>query len=50
MEFIDKAVGVEDEIKTKIFIKGFKSRSKGKGMGLGLFLVKNLLDKYNGRI
>ena len=50
IEFIDKGIGIEDELKKKVFEKGFKTKKQGAGMGLGLYLVKKLVDYYNGKI
>ncbi len=45
--FKDDGVGVPSEIKDKIFEFGY---SKTNGSGIGLYLVKNLLEKYNASI
>jgi len=50
IEFNDKGIGIEDDLKKETFNKGYKTKRKSKGMGLGLFLVKNLLAKYSGKI
>lgn len=40
---------IPDEIKGKIFEKGFTTKGS-EGSGMGLFNVKNLIQKYNGKI
>ncbi len=50
MEFIDNGVGIDDEIKRNIFKLKNRSPNNGKSMGFGLFLVKNLVDSYKGKI
>lgn len=46
----DNGVGVpEDHIKV-IFNEGFSTKQKLSESGLGLFIVKNLVEKYNGNI
>ena len=44
----DNGIEIEESIKDSIFIEGISS--KGKGRGTGLFLVKNKVELYNGRI
>ena len=54
----DHAIGIPDELKGKIFIRGFKDLirqdrpvlQKSKGAGMGLSLVKALVDRYEGKI
>ncbi len=43
----DNGVGVPDEIKDKIFEEGFSGKS---GTGLGLFIVKKIVELYDGSI
>ena len=45
----DDGKGIPDEDKDKIFEKGYTT-DKERGTGLGLFLVKTLLDIYEGSI
>ena len=47
IEFLDNGMGIEEERKSLIFIRGVKSVS---GMGLGLSLVKRIIDSYDGKI
>jgi signal transduction histidine kinase/uncharacterized protein YigA (DUF484 family) len=54
----DRGVGIPDDLKAKIFTKGFRdlhrierpSLQRAKGAGMGLSLVKSLIDRYNGKI
>ncbi len=46
----DNGPGIPDDNKGTIFNRALKSTSKAKGMGLGLYLVKSLVDSYNGRV
>lgn len=45
----DDGAGIPDEKKKKIFNKGYTTDEK-RGSGLGLFLIKKLLNNYDGRI
>ncbi|OPY30268.1 MAG: aerobic respiration control sensor protein ArcB [Methanocella sp. PtaU1.Bin125] len=46
----DNGPGIPDDFKGKIFDRMLKSTSKAKGMGLGLYLVKSLVESYDGRV
>jgi signal transduction histidine kinase len=46
----DNGPGIPDDNKDTIFNRGLMSTSKAKGMGIGLYLVKSLVDGYNGRV
>jgi len=54
----DRGVGIPDDLKSKIFTKGFRdlhrierpSLQRSRGAGMGLSLVKSLIDRYNGKI
>lgn len=50
VEFIDNGIGIKDELKEKIFRRGFKELKGEKGMGIGLSIVKKLMERYNGLI
>ena len=50
MEFIDNGIGIQDEMKKRIFEGGLNNHPGVKGMGLGLSLVKKVLENYNGKI
>ncbi len=45
----DDGKGIPDEIKDKIFERGFK-KGENAGSGLGMFLVKEIVGSYGGRI
>ncbi len=45
----DFGKGIPDEIKSRIFDEGFSYGEKA-STGLGLFIVKKLIEKYNGEV
>jgi len=45
----DDGLGIPDDIKEKIFERGYKSGEAG-GSGLGLYLVKEIINGYGGDI
>ena len=49
LKIVDYGVGIPDEAKAKLFQKGFKYGKTGQ-TGLGLFIVRNLLERYGGKI
>jgi nitrogen fixation/metabolism regulation signal transduction histidine kinase len=48
MKITDNGVGIDEEMKIKIFTPNFTTKSGG--MGLGLAMVKNIIDQCNGKI
>ncbi|MFX0063088.1 MAG: ATP-binding protein [Candidatus Hermodarchaeota archaeon] len=46
---IDYGSGIPDKIKAKIFEPGFKHGKKGH-MGLGLYIVKKIIERYEGEV
>lgn len=50
----DQGVGIPQEDQAKIFSKFFRAsnaiKMETEGNGLGLFIVKNIIDKHNGKI
>lgn len=44
----DTGMGISEEIMDQIYKKGFST--KGEGRGTGLYIIKQLIDKYNGTI
>ncbi|OKY78825.1 MAG: Signal transduction histidine kinase containing PAS domain [Candidatus Methanohalarchaeum thermophilum] len=45
----DDGKGIPKEVKDKIFERGYKQGETGK-TGIGLYLVKEIIEKYNGKI
>lgn len=52
VEVDDQGEGITDEIKLKVFKRLFRARSKKKpqGTGLGLYIVKTIIETFNGKI
>lgn len=48
IEIMDNGPGIDDSIKEKLFEEAIIESKKG--MGLGLFLVKNIIQNYDGNI
>lgn len=46
----DTGTGIDEQIVEKIFDPLFTTREEGKGTGLGLFVVKQIVDEYKGKI
>ncbi len=46
----DNGPGVPDDMKDKIFNRLQRGDTKARGMGLGLYLVKSLLDSFDGKV
>ncbi len=46
----DSGPGIPDDMKNKIFNRLQQSKAKARGMGLGLYLVRSLVNSYNGRV
>ena len=44
----DNGIGIEDEVKEKIFEPKFTTKTSGMGLGLGM--VKNIVENYHGNI
>ena len=43
-------MGIPDDMKEDIFLKGYKQDESFSGMGLGLYLVKRILESFKGHI
>jgi len=50
VRFTDNGKGIAAEIMPRIFEPFFTTRAKGEGSGLGLHIVKQIIDKHDGRI
>ncbi|WP_318010958.1 sensor histidine kinase [Clostridium estertheticum] len=51
IEIADNGEGIPEEIKNKIFEKGFSTKTKQKGEhGYGLYITKQLVERNNGSI
>ena len=50
IKFEDTGSGIEEEVIKKIFTPHFTTKAKEKGSGLGLFVVKQIVNEYNGKI
>jgi signal transduction histidine kinase len=46
----DNGPGVPDSFKLKVFNRLLRGDAGAKGMGLGLYIVKTLVDTFNGRV
>jgi two-component system sensor histidine kinase ChiS len=50
LEITDSGTGIKKENLKKIFDPMFTTKEQGKGTGLGLFVVKQIVEEYNGKI
>jgi PAS domain S-box-containing protein len=50
VKFTDSGCGIPPEIQAKIFEPFFTTKPTGEGSGLGLYLVRNIIDKHQGKI
>lgn len=50
IEIKDTGCGMNEDILNKMYTPLFTTRENGKGTGLGLFVVKHIMDEYNGKI
>ncbi|NIM79873.1 MAG: GHKL domain-containing protein [Candidatus Aminicenantes bacterium] len=50
LEIVDTGTGIKRENLEKIFDPLFTTKEQGKGTGLGLFVVKQVVDEYKGKI
>jgi PAS domain S-box-containing protein len=45
----DNGPGISDDLKPKIFDRHLRGNTQAKGSGIGLYLVKTLVESYDGR-
>ena len=50
LEFIDDGIGIDKEIRNKIFHVFYRGTELSQGNGLGLYIVREVLDKMGGTI
>ena len=50
IDVIDTGAGMDNETLDKMYTPLFTTKENGRGTGLGLFVVKHILDEYNGKI
>lgn len=46
----DNGIGIPDEVKVKLFRRFQRGTTKAHGKGLGLYIVRSLLEKFNGSV
>ena len=46
----DNGIGIGHEVKDKIFEKGFTTNNDDRGTGMGLFLAREVINNYGGKI
>ena len=46
----DNGPGIPDELKSKIFVRSHRNMTKARSKGIGLYLVKSLLEGFDGRV
>ena len=46
----DNGGGIPDKIKNRVFEPYFTTKEEGKGTGIGLYMVKEIIDRMNGKI
>ncbi|AXG70670.1 sensor histidine kinase TmoS [Kordia sp. SMS9] len=51
IEVIDEGIGIDQKLHDKIFERFYQiEQNENSGFGIGLFLVKNIIDTWNGNI
>ena len=46
----DNGTGIPDDMKSKIFTRFQRGKTKASGRGLGLYLVKTLVENFKGKV
>jgi PAS domain S-box-containing protein len=46
----DNGPGIPDEVKEKLFRRFYRGHTKAGGKGLGLYMVKTLVEDFNGKV
>lgn len=46
----DNGIGISDDVQVKVFDMFFRGNEISRGSGLGLYILKNAVDKLNGKI
>jgi len=50
IEIEDNGGGIPEEIKDRLFEPYFTTKEEGKGTGMGLYMVKEIIERMNGKI
>jgi signal transduction histidine kinase len=50
LDFIDNGIGIEERYLHRVFDMFFRGTDTNKGAGLGLYIVKEAVDKLNGKV
>jgi signal transduction histidine kinase len=50
IEVADNGIGIPEKFKEKVFDSFFRATEVSSGSGLGLYIVKNAVEKLNGKI
>jgi len=50
VDIIDNGPGIPDELKNRLFGRSQRGATKTMGRGLGLYLVKNIIDDFHGKV
>ncbi|HZI24948.1 MAG TPA: ATP-binding protein, partial [Chryseolinea sp.] len=50
IEFIDNGIGIKSEYLDKIFNMFYRATERSQGSGLGMYIVKQAVEKLNGKI
>jgi signal transduction histidine kinase len=49
-EVVDNGIGMDYEVKKKVFTNFFSTKESGKGTGLGLLITKKIVQEHGGRV